>query len=202
MGDPDREPLGIPLLDTWIARADALRKLMEGTASSYGPIPLNDEQIIAGAEEIYRAVRHRCVYLIRAMPPGQENAAIALARIADAVVPTPELLTSAIENLIVSAPTWSTESREFVSAALDASARPYPVARDLQEAANISSKIFRTIRIDAGIDHGLRAHASAKRQYSPEEVFRMMEAVRKGSFLDRDSILKAWQPFSDSKSPA
>jgi len=198
IGDSDRKPLCIPLLDTWIARADALRKLIQGTASTYGPIPLSDEQIFAGAKEIYKAIRERAAILIKKMPSGQDEVTFALARIVDASDPSAEMLTDAIVNLVTTIPTWSIQGRDDLSMALAGS---FPVERELREAANVTNKIFRQIRKDAGIVHGLYGHAAAKRQYPPDEVARMMHVVKKGSFRDRDLILQNWAPFSVSSTP-
>lgn len=199
IGDPDREPVDIPLLDTWIARADALRGLMLGTASSYGPPPLSDGQVHAAGMEIFKAIRNRAVALLKVMPVEDKDVNMALAKVVDASSPETELLTNAIQQLITSLKSWSAESKQSIVEKLDAVKESHPSARELREVANISNSIFRSITKAAGINHGLRSHESAKRPYTPDEVAKMLEVVSKGNYLDRERILTCWAPFANSK---
>lgn len=196
LGDVGRDVLGTPILDTWIARADVLRWLILNQAQSFGQIPLRDDQIIAGALEIYKLVRSRAVQLVRFVPPGHDSVKMALAKVADSPKPGPQMLTEAILHLMAFYPSLSSDEHHAVTRGFAEISNAYPTSRDLLNHADIKPKSFQRIRTAAGINHGLRGHNAAKYQYTPAEVMKMIEVVRLSSSPDRERILSAWIPYT------
>ncbi len=105
-GEASRPSTGIGSIDAWIGRADALRKLWRGTAVAFGAIPLTQSQLMASVGEIERVVRKSAVALLRNAPRDQRPVLMALAQVADAEHPEDERLTTAILELMASAPAW------------------------------------------------------------------------------------------------
>ena len=105
-GDTERPATGVPLIDTWIARADALRSLRRGRIATANPVPLTSTDLIAAAEEVSRVTRESTVKLLQAAPPDQRPALLALAAVADMQVPDDTCLTAAILELLASSVAW------------------------------------------------------------------------------------------------
>lgn len=109
-GDRGRPTTGVPLIDAWITRADVLRKLMEGSAGSFGPLPLTRTQVLAAAHEIHALVRDGAMSLLKTAPESIRGRLDALVVVADAAEPTVEHLDAAIRSLIAVSKEWPIES--------------------------------------------------------------------------------------------
>lgn len=190
-----RPPLGVPSLDTWIARADTLRAFIKGRFWSFGSPPLSGQQMHAAAVEVGRVSRLAAIQLLKTAPPDQHSVLRALARIADAAKPTPAILTDAIQELIASVQLWEHSGHAAKPPGTQPITDVLPAGRDLVNATGISPDTFRRIRKAAGIRSDLTGHAAANRPYSPEEVDRLIAAVQSGGFLKKQKIVSAWKPW-------
>lgn len=110
LGDTSRPTTGVALIDAWITRADVLRKLMENSAGSFGPLPLTRAQVIAATHELHLLVREGAMALVRSAPDAIRDRLDALVVVADEAESTVEHLDSAIRALIVASKEWPHKS--------------------------------------------------------------------------------------------
>lgn len=182
-GEEYRPPVGVPLIDTWIARADTLRVAKStGVLQTFGAEKLIlPEYQIAAVNEIGRVVRDSAVRLLNAAPEDQRYALLAMATILDIEKPSAKILTAAIRELTASAPAW----KKRLSPVMQAGARPTQL--DLIESVGCSDDTFRNVREAAGIARPKRGH-----RYSVVEVDKLIAAARAGNSNFRKQMLDAW----------
>ncbi|GDX99999.1 hypothetical protein LBMAG48_24030 [Phycisphaerae bacterium] len=106
-GEIDRPQTGVPKVDSWVARADALRKLRRGRVEMFGRMSLTQAQLDASVREIEDLVRGSAISLLQGAPANERPALVTLARVADVTHPDDDTLTAAILELTISAAAWA-----------------------------------------------------------------------------------------------
>lgn len=131
----DRRPLsGVPRIDAWIARADALQWLLRGQPLTFGPLPLTPAQMIAGTEEVAALTREMTIALLRIAPATQRHALLALATLADSPGMTVQLLAQARIELLASAAAWKYPDKPIGSVTICAPDLENPTEKEIVEA--------------------------------------------------------------------
>lgn len=213
-GDMDRPTTGIPLVDTWIARADALRGLLRGTVTTVGGPALTALQLRASAEEVVRLVRETALALIARAPAATRPTLLALSAVADAEMPTDIQISTAIQELLVAAQQWKKSPRPddpAVGGNSHRSAEPRidsgsgsPGTRrrgwtrqqliDATAPAKIGGTTFDRVRDKAEIRAGKKG-----REFTEQEVRRMMAVAYDEAPQEADRIVAAWSKLLDSR---
>src|SRR5690606_21878769 len=140
--------VGVPLIDTWVARADAFRGLLIGRTRSFGGIPLTEDRSFAAAVEVARVIRLSAVHLLTGPPRSHRQVLLAMAMITDIEILTAEVLTAAIRELLASSEAWkesveAAEAAEGVATIEDVR----PTMQELVGAIGFSSYTFKRIRL-------------------------------------------------------
>ncbi len=188
-GESNRPQVGDPIIDAWITRADALRKLQRGNPVSYGPVPLTPLQLSAATYEVSQRVRESALGLLNYLRGAERESLLAIARIADVERPSDDDLTGGINELLLLAerelPLGSSDGEEASAAIPDGDQDDaQPVA--LGQTGRL---VFSTL---AGVDpavlcsiRDIRKRMPLKDQLGPETVRSAVLKLIEGELAER-----------------
>lgn len=105
-GEFQRPKTKIGRIDAWIARADLLRRFLQGRTEAFGGICLSASQLDAAAHEIGSMIRDTALALLNDAPQSVRPSLLALAAVVDSLQPTEAELRAAIVELLASVGAW------------------------------------------------------------------------------------------------
>ena len=172
-GDDQRPSSGVPLIDAWIARADALRCVRRGYFRAFGPLPLTPLELQASVEEVTKIVREKAKDLLKIAPRDQRDLLLSLAKVVDQPTPNDQALTEAIRELLAASAVWIPLSRKGVIEtewkevqtrllAMRKKGKPYTSMADLARRCECgSSTVHKAIHASAELEGWMARHTKA-----------------------------------------